>query len=187
VSVVAEAAVTLAGGPFVFLGHSMGGMVALRAAALSPTCRGVALLAPAGLRANRGMGTLPPRAVLTAMARLRLTKALFYRSMKRAPIGVHASREDSDTTLALLSTLDYGPARQAARALRLPVLAASCLDDPLVEPAVIEELLAELPTQRHMVYERGGHAPQRDHAAELGAALVEFANACVPGVDAASA
>jgi pimeloyl-ACP methyl ester carboxylesterase len=179
VGAVAEAATTLAGGPFVLLGHSFGGLVALRAAARAPQCRGLALLAPAGLRAHRAVRRLPPRLALKATMATKISREVFYRVMARTPIGAHASRQDATTTLALLASLDYGPSRVAARALKVPVFCTSCLDDRMVEPAVIEELLAELKIQQHLTFERGGHAPQKDHAAEIGAALVRFANSIV--------
>jgi pimeloyl-ACP methyl ester carboxylesterase len=78
--------------------------------------------------------------------------------------------------VALLASLDFEPSRVVARSLKVPVFCASCLDDPMVEPAIIEELLAALNTHEHLTFERGGHAPQKDHAAEIGAALVKFAH-----------
>ncbi|HEX5656951.1 MAG TPA: alpha/beta fold hydrolase, partial [Polyangiales bacterium] len=176
VEVVAEAASTLADRPFVLLGHSFGGLVALRAAARSRLCKGLALLAPAGLRAHAAVRKLPPRLALKATNATRVSREVFFRAMARTPIGAHASREDSNTTLALLSTLDYGPSLAAARSLKVPVFCASCLDDRMVEPAIVEELLASLNTRQHLTFERGGHAPQKDHAAEIGAALVQFVN-----------
>jgi pimeloyl-ACP methyl ester carboxylesterase len=98
VGAVAEAAATLAGGPFVLLGHSFGGAVALRAAARSMQCRGLALLAPAGLRAHRAVRKLPPRIALKATMATRVSREVFFRAMARTPIGVHASREDAETT-----------------------------------------------------------------------------------------
>ncbi len=184
IGTVAEAASALAGGPFVMLGHSFGGVVALRAAARSGSCRGLALLAPAGLRPHRAMRQLPPKLALKGLKVSRISREVFFRAMRRLPIGVHASREDAASTLALLATVDFEASREAARSFRGPVFCASCLDDALIEPAVIEELLAELNTQEHLVFETGGHAPQRDHAAEVGAALLEFASACVPPMQA---
>jgi pimeloyl-ACP methyl ester carboxylesterase len=173
VDVVADAAHTLAAGPFVLLGHSFGGLVALRAAARSSDARGLALIAPAGLRAHRMVRKLGPQIGLKALAVSRMSRELFYRGLVKTPIGAHATRAESDVTLALLSTLDYAPSRRAV-AQRTPVFCASCLDDEIVEPAVVDELVATLNTKRHLSFARGGHAPQRDHAAEVGAALVEF-------------
>lgn len=179
VSTVAQAARKLAGGPFVLLGHSFGGMIALRVAAESPDARGLALLAPVGLRVHRMVRMLGPRAGLRALRRTDLTKQLFYRGLAQTGMGAHATREESDRTLALLSTLDYEPSREAARALRIPVFGAWCRDDTVVENEVVEELLRELNVQRRLSFERGGHAPQREHAREIADALTEFASACV--------
>lgn len=179
IEVVVEAARELAGGPFVLLGHSFGAFTVLQAAARCAEVRGVALLAPAGLRAHAGLRSLGPLWWLKALTMSWVTREGFYRGMLRTPMGKHASRLESDVTLGLLASADFAAVRAAVASLRVPVFCASCLDDELVEPEIVAELLSALNTQQWLEFERGGHAPQREYAAEIGAALVGFANGCV--------
>lgn len=178
------AARELAQGPFVLLGHSFGGLVALRAATRSPDVRGLVLLAPAGLRAHRAVRLLGPTLGLRALRATEAGKAMFYLGLRRSSMGSNASRADSDRTLALLSRVDFEPSRTAAAKLRVPSLVAYCKDDEIVEPAIVEELLRELPSARRLVFERGGHVPQRQHAQAIASAMVELATGVREGAAA---
>ena len=61
------------------------------------------------------------------------------------------------------------------RAARVPFFHAFCDDDPLVEVTIASETAQELGGPVHR-FESGGHNPQKHHAVELSAALIEWAS-----------
>jgi pimeloyl-ACP methyl ester carboxylesterase len=158
-------------GPVTLLAHSFGSHVALRVAAHNPAVRALALLAPAGLRPHRAVRSLGPRALVGALSQSALGRAVFYAGLRRSALGRGTARPSSDLALALLASADFGRAERDARALRIPVLAARADDDRVVEPAVVDELIAAIPGARALRFADGGHGPQRAHGEAIADAI----------------
>jgi pimeloyl-ACP methyl ester carboxylesterase len=179
-----DALATIVGGPFCLLGHSMGATQASLVAAAGPeVVRGLALLAPVGLRPHRAYRRSPPLHWLDAMARtpvlhgpaLKLIRAGFIRfGFPRS-----TTQRDVARTLSLVAKLSFPEHRRAVESLRVPVLGAWTDDDPLVEPEVPLELFAACPDGPRLRFERGGHNVQKTHAIEIGRALNEFVAHCM--------
>lgn len=164
----------------VLVGHSLGGPQALLAASRSPDrIAGLALIASPGLRPHRGMratrGSLPwvsrgLRIPLLKRPLMRATQAF----MQRAGFPRRTPTLEIQRTVDIIARVDFVPIRNAAAALRVPTFIAWADDDPLVEPAISEELAAALPAGPRVRFETGGHNIQKTRADELGAAMLEW-------------
>lgn len=164
----------------VLVGHSIGGPQALLAASRAPDrVAGLALLASPGLRAHRGLratrGSMPwvsrgLRIPLLHPPLMRATQA----AMQRAGFPRRTPTSEIQRTVDVVARLDFVALRNAAAALRVPTLIAWADDDPLVEPAIVEELAAVLPAGPRLRFATGGHNIQKTRADELGAALLEW-------------
>jgi pimeloyl-ACP methyl ester carboxylesterase len=152
-------------------GHSIGGAVALAAAAIAPAhVEALVLLNAVGVVRHRGL--VFPTAVHQALSRA-----------ARLPVGpwmaAHASRLyqergiksptpiDAETLahhLAILADLDFVAQRRRARAVQCPVLVFNTLDDPFLQPEVGQSMVTALthaPWVTHLTTPEGGHHGQR--------------------------
>jgi pimeloyl-ACP methyl ester carboxylesterase len=164
----------------VLVGHSIGGPQALLAASRSPDrIAGLALIASPGLRPHRGLraarGSLPwvSRGLrIPGLQRplMRATQAF----MQRAGFPRRTPTLEIQRSVDIVARIDFVPLRNAAAALRVPTLIAWADDDPLVEPAIAEELAAVLPAGPRLRFASGGHNIQKTRADELGAAMLEW-------------
>ncbi len=181
---VLEAATEIAGEPFCLVGHSMGAAQANLIAAAGPeVVRGVALLAPVGLRPHRGYRRSPPFRLMNAALRgrrmgrvsLKLVRAGFVR------LGFPRSTSDRDIlrSIELAANLSFDEHRRAVEALEVPVLGAYADDDPLVEPKIPRELFNACPPGPRLHFSSGGHNIQKTRAIEIGSALRAFATECL--------
>jgi pimeloyl-ACP methyl ester carboxylesterase len=183
---LAAAAEAVAGGPHVLVAHSFAAPIALAATALAPaSLRGLALLAPVGLRPHQMYRRLPPRPILTAALRGRLTRPplvhLFRAAMRRTGFPHSLTAATVGRTLDLLASFEFDWAIESARRVHLPVFGAWTLDDSFVEPAVVIELLDALPPGPRQGFPDGGHNLQKTRARELAAALAPWAAERVAG------
>jgi pimeloyl-ACP methyl ester carboxylesterase len=80
-----------------------------------------------------------------------------------------------------LGAIDYRVINNATTALRAPTLLASCDDDPLVEPAIGEQLGRACPDGPRLRFDSGGHNPQKSQACEIAEVLEPWARACLLG------
>jgi pimeloyl-ACP methyl ester carboxylesterase len=179
-----DALTTIVGGPFCVLGHSMGAPQAtLVATAGRDVVRGLALLAPVGLRPHRAYRRVPPLAWLDAAARHPLLRRpalhLLRAGFVRVGFPRSTSRHDVARTISLVANLSFQEHRRAVESLRVPVLGAWTEDDPLVEPEIPLELLAACPDGPRLRFATGGHNVQKTHATEVGRALREFVAHCL--------
>lgn len=162
--------------PFV-LGHSFGGPLATAYAVAHPVA-GLALLGSAGLRRHRSMrlfgGT--ERAISRAL-RTPLRRALgpaLRRAYLAAGFPSSIAEPDVVRTLHVIAGTPLPLHAANVHRLAVPTLVAWCEDDPLVEPAVSEELAAACPPGPRLAFAEGGHNLQKTCAVEIGASLARW-------------
>lgn len=163
---------------FAVVGHSIGGVVALMAAACFPDeVWALGLVNSAGTRRHRGL-TVPASWIrgMAEMARLPVLgpravgwlDAFYEGRGTKNPTRLNA--DNAFLHLAISGDLDIAANKRAAAQVRCPAWVASAHDDPLVELAVGTALardLREAPLVTHLVRERGGHYLQKHAAWEL--------------------
>ena len=169
----------------VLLSHSFGGGIAVTVAAQAPErVAGLALLAPTGLRPNRGMRRFPapPRVLAGVLATpgfghlLRRRLEPGFRAM-----GFKCTEAEAHRSIIAVARWRFAETRRLAAQVRCPVLGAWTDDDHAVEPAIVHELLAHLPAGPRLGFATGGHNLQKSQATELGQALLDFVDA-LPGL-----
>jgi pimeloyl-ACP methyl ester carboxylesterase len=161
----------------ILLAHSFGaGVSAHLAEALGERARGMALLAPAGLRPH---SHLKHRRTLRAIGAGARTPALGWAvghaliPPYRAVGFKRATAAEARRTFAVVGGWDWAGTRAAATRLRergLPTLVALAADDPIVE-VPRARLWAEHLGVDPIVYETGGHNLQKTRAVEFADAL----------------
>ena len=170
---------------FVALGHSMGGGTALVLGAEHPgRVRGLLLVSSVALRPHRGLGLpLPVFRGLSLAHRipglghlLMPVSRMQYRRRRFAEADT-MTREDYARQLAAIGRTDFARLRRVVHGPLPPVAIAFADDDPLVEPAVSEELVRALPSARVLRFPSGGHNLQKTQAAALAEALRDLAQA----------
>ncbi len=164
----------------VLLGHSFGGSQALLAAARdSSRVRGLALLASVGLRPHRGLRPLRSklpwlvrglRTPVLAPALVRLAHA----AMQRAGFPRRTPLSEVQRTVDVIGSVQFGPLRNAVAAVHVPTFVAWADDDPLVEPAIAEELGEVLTEGPRLRFDSGGHNIQKTRACEVGQVLAPW-------------
>ncbi|MEZ4470492.1 MAG: alpha/beta fold hydrolase [bacterium] len=162
----------------VLLAHSFSSGLVVSAAAEAPTrVAGVALIAPAGVRPHRGRRAfaIPPAVMAGTMATpglgpvvRRQVQGLFQKA------GFRCSPAEVHQTISILARWRFADTAAAARAVRCPVFAAWADDDAAIEPAVVEELLALVPTGPRLHFTEGGHNLQKSRATEIAEALIPW-------------
>lgn len=160
----------------VLVGHSMGGVVSTMAATLAPErYAGVALISSPGLREHRGFRNFP-RKRLSALLKVPAAPTLMRSALKKGfeKSGFrHSTHEEIVHTIHCVAATDIPAHAHRLRTVRVPFFHAFCEDDPLVEVAITRETAQTLGGVAHC-YESGGHNPQKHHAIELAAALLEW-------------
>ena len=163
----------------IVVGHSMGGPVALAAAARSPDrIVGLALLASVGARPHRLLRRMPLRAWIGRAIDLPIVGPVAHRvaTLGFRSSGFPASTPASDVaqTMRILSAFEFPPIERALETLRVPTLTAFADDDPFIEPEIQEELAARVPLGPRLRWAAGGHNVQKSHAREVADALVSM-------------
>ncbi|HET6397197.1 MAG TPA: alpha/beta fold hydrolase, partial [Pseudoxanthomonas sp.] len=182
----------------VWLGWSLGGLFALRAAVALPSVRGLAMVAatPRFVRAPDWphavepevfarfgedlaadyAGTLDRFIALDTLgsehgrAELRTLRALLHARGEPEPAALQAG-------LRLLETADL---RRSLPALRVPSLWLAGRRDRLVDPRGMAEAAARAPGSRFVELAGAGHAPFLGHVDAVAAELAAFADGIAP-------
>jgi len=160
----------------VLVGHSMGGVVATRAAVMAPDAfAGLALIASPGLRVHRALRRGPFRTLGKVLG-----SALFRRALKKPMRQMfeasgfrHARDDELSRTLRILSETsmaEHVSALADVRRLGLPTLHAWSVDDPMIEADIMRDTAHSLGGTAHP-FPDGGHNPQKHHAVEIAAAM----------------
>ena len=199
---LASAAETVAGvvpARALWLGWSLGGLVALQRAAQSPEgVRGLAMLAasprfvrgddwPAGMDAavfrnfaselgRDYRGTLDRFLMLEAQGSEHVREEL---KLLRAEVFAHGE-PSADVLCDGLGLLEDSDLRAALPSLAMPSLWLAGRRDRLVSPAAMRAAAESAPQARFVQVESGGHAPFLTHADEVAEALLAFAADCPP-------
>lgn len=175
----------------VWCGWSLGGQLALAAAAAQPRVRGVLAVAagprfcrgddwPFGVAATEVLAmreglARDPRAVVQNFLRLLASSGEDARAAVRALRGeVLACLSESaslEVGLELLLALDL---REELRQLTTPCAWAAGDQDPLLDFAAVERAAAAMPTARLTRLEGAGHVPFASHAPQLVEALAQL-------------
>jgi len=164
-------------GPWALMGHSLGGLVALRAVQTGAVTPDALVLSSALLRASTA---LPPFVVRALMALARIAPGLpatrlDATAMSRDPLEVAAYRDDPVVSHAPVR-LDTATAMVAAGAaalapdappLTLPTLVLHGLADTVTDPRGSAELVARNPGVTHHVEREGRHELFNDTCREL--------------------
>ena len=162
---------------FGLVGHSMGGGIAICAAARLPSLRFLGLLASIGTREHYALRRWNPKPLSWVMGTF--LRPLFLPALRRGfrMAGFPPVWDDQALlhTLDCAAGIDFDAIDAALGAIRCPTLLAWALDDPLVEPAIGEEISARLPEGPRLSWPEGGHNIQKSHAVEIGEALRELA------------
>ena len=158
----------------VLVGHSMGGAVALGAAALAPErVSGLVLLASVGRTPHRGYRAMPSPAIASRIICSRLGRRFLAGQLRKA--FARAGFPSSTPTEALFVTMRAVGALRFATVRRfieriaeldLPTRVFVAEDDPLVELAIAEDLVKALRGTLR-TFDQGGHNIQKTRAVEI--------------------
>ncbi len=161
------------------LGHSMGGVVACAAVRAAPErFAAVALLATPGLRPH-AMFRNTPFAAIQRVRQVPGVTSLLARALPPAFRRVGFPRTSAAHALLTIAggaAVSFPRHAENVRALRLPTLVAYCIDDPLIETDIADELAAACPPGGRLRLPRGGHNLQKTHAAVVADALCALAD-----------
>ena len=163
----------------ILLGHSYGTLIALHASLnASERLRGVALLAPIGLRPHRGFRRYPSAKFGATACRLPVVgpilTSLVRKSFKSAGFRKPISNDQIHRTLDAVASWRFDTYAANVAALSLPVFGAYCSDDHLIEDDIMHDLLRRCPDGPRLHFPTGGHNLQKTRAIEVGEALVAW-------------
>jgi len=177
-AIIAEVAARVIAGPYVVLGHSFGAPLATHVAALDPAVRGLALLAPVGLRPHSVLRRLPPLRWIDRAVRTPLVGHPVLRLYRRAMIAGGFPRSirhhEVARSIAMIAHFRFADHRGALARVRGSVFGAWTEDDPFVEAAVVKEMLAVASPGPRVGFAEGGHNLQKTHATEIADALADW-------------
>lgn len=176
--IVADFAARVIAGPYAVLGHSFGAPLATHVAANDRSVKGLALLAPVGLRPHSVLRRLPPLRWIDRAVRMPLVGHPVLRLYRRAMIAGGFPRSirhhEVARSIAMIAHFRFVDHRTALERVRSSVFGAWTEDDPFVEAAVIREMLAVAATGPRVGFAEGGHNLQKTHATELADALADW-------------
>lgn len=148
------------------VGHSMGGFISLRLAAMNPEAvRRLTLVAPAGMLGSKSMlGYALPLLLAARYAVPRFLPVLFYDALRMGPHTLWRAARD------ILAE----DVREDLRLVGSPTLLVWGENDPLIPPSIGMVMREEMPDSRLLTIEGAGHVPMFDRPEEFNAALPTF-------------
>jgi pimeloyl-ACP methyl ester carboxylesterase len=148
------------------VGHSMGGYISIRLAALRPDAVGrLVLVAPAGMPTGRSMtGYLVPLLLAARYSSFGFFPTLAYDALRMGPL----------TLLRAAHDLLAENVREDLRRIEAPTLLLWGANDPLVPPSAGSLMREEIPNSRLLLLDGAGHVPMFDRPREFDAALLDF-------------
>lgn len=173
--------------PHVVLGYSFGAPLATLLAAGAPSpiapVRGLAWVAPVGLRAHRSLRRAQHVRIVRWVSRLsrsgligQSTLQVWRRVLHASGFPRGVSLGDVARKLDVQRTFAFWQHREALRRVTVPVFAAWARDDPFVEAEIVRELCRSAPSGPRLELDAGGHFLLRTRAPEIAAGLAAFAD-----------
>ncbi|MCP4804979.1 MAG: alpha/beta hydrolase [Proteobacteria bacterium] len=161
-------------------GHSMGGgLVQVLAERRAEQVTHLLLVSSIGHRPHKGIRAYPAGFIAKLVGNRcldALTNPMGRMAFRAFGFPSYWSDEARRHTTLCAADLDWSLLKNAASHIRCPTLIAFAEDDPLVEPAIGEELIEALPDGPRLRWPDGGHNVQKAHATELGATICAFLN-----------
>ena len=153
------------------LGHSINGALSIVSAAKSPErIDRLILLCSIGLRPHKSYRHLPPKGVFL-FSQLPGIRKLFMPSIRKAYTSIGFPQGITDESiihsLRCLYAVDYSIIRKHVDLLQCSTMSVWTKTDPLIEHEVQAELASRLPSGPRLIFEQGGHNPQRTHVKEI--------------------
>lgn len=161
------------------LGHSMGGALAAKAAALDASrVQSVALISSIGPRPHQLYRRLAKFWWLVPLVRGRVMERLFNPPIKKvfARGGFRGPYPEGAElhTMRCIYGMSFETHGETVASLQVPTFISYCADDPLIEEPIFEALVALAPAGPRLVFPDGAHNPQKAHAVELGGVLTAW-------------
>jgi pimeloyl-ACP methyl ester carboxylesterase len=153
-----------------FIGHSMGGYICLRLAALRPDIvNRLVLTAPAVMARSRTLvGNILPLVYTTCAASPRFLATLTFDALRAGPLTLLRASKDIITREVRHEELS---------AVAAPTLLLWGEQDRLIPAVIGKTLLQRMPDAQLHIVKHGGHVPMFDQAREFNAAVLEFLRA----------
>lgn len=159
------------------LGHSLGGLISVAVAAHRPDLvHRLCLVSCPGLVIHRGIahGRRFAGTVVAEPWRARLLKPLVTRMFRASGFTAPYPYDVMVQTLRLMASIDFTRHAANVHRLEVPTLVAWCRDDPLIEDWILRDLAEACPTGPRLVFDEGGHNPQKHHAVEIARAIATW-------------
>ena len=161
------------------LGHSYGTLIANYASQLATDrVARIALLAPMGLRRNIGFDPMNGSKVASPLLRFGLFRRLLIpqirKGFRKAGFKKHLDDEHICRTMDAVASWSFDAYPAITANLSVPVFGAYCEDDHLIEGEIMSEFLNACPPGPRVVFETGGHNPQKTQAVEVAEALTNW-------------
>ncbi len=163
--------------PVVLVGHSAGGAVVAHLASHDPDLvTACVMVSSTGRRAHIGRA---PLQVLSRLLQVPAVRGAITPLVRRlyAAQGFPGYLSDDERMFALLdaAVFSFHEHRRNLAAMRVPTMVAWAMDDPIISVDTFRDLADSVPPGPRLEFTDGGHNPQKTHARDLAAAIVQFA------------
>lgn len=159
----------------IVLGHSMGGVYATQLAHQWPEkLRGLVLISSPGLRPHRGFRRVPAKSMTFLLRSTWLQRRLMPVLRRGFQVtGFRGPYSDAALlhTIFGVDAVDITAHATRIRAIHTPTMAVWTTNDPLIETEILSQLADAVPDGPRLIFEDGGHNPQKAYADQIAAAL----------------